>query len=112
MHGATIKIIYQNSLSEGRVFLCGLTDRQTDLTKLTVDFRNFEKAPKNLQHYQIKLYTCAPPPGFLPSLVVCINTRAGTGIRKNLLKVLFNKRAILLLRIFLFQYQLERTKCR
>jgi hypothetical protein len=36
----------QNPSSGGRVVPCRQTDRQTDMTKLTVAFRNFSNAPK------------------------------------------------------------------
>jgi hypothetical protein len=37
---------HENSLSESRVVPCGQTERQTDMTKPTVAFRNFANAPK------------------------------------------------------------------
>jgi hypothetical protein len=39
--------IHANPSSESRVVLCGRTDRRTDMTKLTVAFRNFANTPKN-----------------------------------------------------------------
>jgi hypothetical protein len=39
----------ENSSSGNRVVPCGLTDRQTYMTKLIVAFRNFENTPKT--HY-------------------------------------------------------------
>jgi hypothetical protein len=36
-----------NSSSVSRVVPCDQTDGRTDMTNLTVDFRNFAKAPKN-----------------------------------------------------------------
>jgi len=36
-----------NPPSGSRVATCGRTDVQTDITKLTVAFRNFANAPKN-----------------------------------------------------------------
>ena len=38
---------HQNPSSGIRVVPCGWTDRQTDMTKLAVAFRNFANAPKN-----------------------------------------------------------------
>jgi len=37
----------ENQSSGNRVVPCGQTDGQTDLTRLTVLFRNFANAPKN-----------------------------------------------------------------
>jgi hypothetical protein len=37
---------YGNPFSGSRVVPCGTTDRRTDMTKLTVAFRNFVNAPK------------------------------------------------------------------
>jgi len=39
---------HENSSSESRVFPCGQTDGQTDITKLIVTFRNFVNAPKTV----------------------------------------------------------------
>jgi len=39
---------YQNPSSGSRVAPCGQTDRQTDMTKLIVAFRNFTKASNNV----------------------------------------------------------------
>jgi hypothetical protein len=45
---------HENPSGESRVVPCGRadrqTDRQTDMTKLTVAFRNFAKAPKRLEY--------------------------------------------------------------
>jgi hypothetical protein len=38
---------HQNPFSGNRVIPCGLTDGQTDMTKLIVPFRDFANAPKN-----------------------------------------------------------------
>jgi hypothetical protein len=38
---------HENPSSESRVVPCGRTDRQADVTKLRVAFRNFANAPKN-----------------------------------------------------------------
>ena len=39
---------YENPSNVSRVFTCGLTDGQTDMTKLIVAFHNFANAPTNL----------------------------------------------------------------
>jgi hypothetical protein len=39
---------HQNPYSGSRVVACGQTEGQADMTKLTVAFRNFANAPKNL----------------------------------------------------------------
>jgi len=38
---------HENPSSGSRVVACGRTDRQTDMTKLIVAYRNFANAPKN-----------------------------------------------------------------
>jgi hypothetical protein len=38
---------HENQTSGGRLVPCGQTDRQMDMTKLTVAFRNFASAPVN-----------------------------------------------------------------
>jgi len=40
--------LHENSPSGSRVFPCGRTDRQTDMTKLTIAVRSFEKASKTM----------------------------------------------------------------
>jgi hypothetical protein len=50
---------YGNPSSGSRELPCGQTDRQTDMAKLIVTFRNFEKAPKNainLTSFNIYIY--------------------------------------------------------
>ena len=47
MHGATIKV-RENQSSGSQVVPCGLTDGQTNMTKLVVAFCNFAKASNNL----------------------------------------------------------------
>ena len=42
-----IKVNENTSGGSRVVYAVGQTDRQTDMTKLTVDFRNFANAPKN-----------------------------------------------------------------
>ena len=61
---------HENPSSENRVVPCGQTDRRTDMTKLIVDFRNFENAPKmgqkqsartdrmNIQHFLDQCVLC------------------------------------------------------
>jgi hypothetical protein len=44
---SSIKVL-QNPFSGSRVVPCGLMDRRKDMMKLTVAFRNFENAPKNV----------------------------------------------------------------
>jgi hypothetical protein len=39
---------HENPSSGSRVVPCGRTDEQTDITKLTVAFRNFGKVPQNI----------------------------------------------------------------
>jgi len=39
-------MFHKNPSSVSRVVLCGLTDGQKDMTKLTVAYRDFMKAPK------------------------------------------------------------------
>jgi len=39
--------LYENPSSRTRVVSCGQTDGRTNMTKLLVDFHNFDKAPKN-----------------------------------------------------------------
>jgi len=41
----------ENPSSGNRVFLCGQTERQTDMTKLIVAFRNFTNATKNAYRF-------------------------------------------------------------
>ena len=56
---------YGNPISGSRVVPCGTTDRRTDMTKLTVAFRNFVNAPKitkvnigfiNLCHFVVEYF--------------------------------------------------------
>jgi len=39
---------FENPSSGSRVFRCGRTDRQTDMTNLIVTFHNFAEAPKEV----------------------------------------------------------------
>jgi hypothetical protein len=41
---------HENLSSGGRIVTCGRTDRQTDMTKLIIAFRNFAHAPRTLRH--------------------------------------------------------------
>jgi hypothetical protein len=41
--------MYENSSSGSRVVPCGRTEKQADMTTLTVGFRKFANAPKNPQ---------------------------------------------------------------
>jgi len=43
-------LFYENPSSGTRVVPCGQTDRQTDMTKLKIAFRNFSKGAKILDH--------------------------------------------------------------
>ena len=42
----------QNPSSRSRVVSCGQTDERTEMTKLTVAFRNFANAPGNLSQLE------------------------------------------------------------
>ena len=43
-------IFYENPSSGNQVVPCGQTDRQTDMTKLKIVFRNFSKGAQKLDH--------------------------------------------------------------
>ena len=47
---------HESSTNDNRNVPCGRTDRQTDVTKLTVAFRNFANAPKNTYTYYTDLF--------------------------------------------------------
>ena len=47
--------LHKNSSSGSRVVPCRRTDRQTDLTKLTVAFRNFAKPSKTQCVHSVKV---------------------------------------------------------
>jgi len=44
---------HEKPFGGSRVYICGWTHRQTDMTKPMVAFRNFAKAPKNCSIHQI-----------------------------------------------------------
>ena len=46
---------HENPSSGSRVVPCGQTDRQTDMTKLVVAFRNFANQPKDELFFSIRL---------------------------------------------------------
>jgi hypothetical protein len=61
---------HENASSDSRVVPHGQTDIQTDMTKLTVVFRNFANAPKNWRHWRA-LPNCTPNIKLLCLLHIC-----------------------------------------
>jgi hypothetical protein len=52
---------HENPSSWSRVVPCGRTNGQTDITKLTVAFRSFAKAPRNHSFYFVKSFVSGWP---------------------------------------------------
>ena len=51
---------HENTSTESRVVPCGRMDRQTDMTKLLVAFRNFVNAPKIVMAVHFVSYSVPP----------------------------------------------------
>jgi len=71
-------IKFHDNPSRGcRAVACDRTDRQTDITKLTVALRNFAKAPKNQREiFELAMYLAsflALPPSLAVDLVASSN---------------------------------------
>jgi hypothetical protein len=71
----------ENPSTGKRVVRCGQTDRRTDMTKLRVDFRNFENAPKMGQQQSASIDGMNKH-RFPDQCVLCsVNTKSGSGFQ-------------------------------